>query len=95
MAQVQHVAVRIFEFLVSVRSISIMAKSKRNKLMKALGQSQPAQPTIDDDELMDDLLSQLDSRDQNVQIESATLIQEISGERKQDPKSRFQARQVH
>lgn len=59
--------------------------------------------TTEDDELMDDLLAQLDSRDQTVQSESATIINEmnlkqeaekIESDSKLDPKSRFKARKV-
>lgn len=58
----------------------------------------------DDDELMNDLMTQLDSRDQTVQSESVNVLNEIninkqidvaeSSGHKQDPKSRFLARQV-
>ncbi|KAJ7097970.1 cysteine proteinase [Mycena belliarum] len=59
--------------------------------------------TDDDNELMDDLLAQLDSRDETVQQESANVINEMQINQtadasetasKQDPKSRFRARQV-
>lgn len=58
----------------------------------------------DDEELMDDLMAQLDSRDQTVQSESANVLNEMqinkqvdiaeSLGQKQDPKSRYLARQV-
>ncbi|PPQ78090.1 hypothetical protein CVT25_015624 [Psilocybe cyanescens] len=57
----------------------------------------------DDSELMDDLLAQLDSRDQNVQAESANVLNEmnlnaqadlIEASSRQDAKSRFKARQA-
>jgi len=57
----------------------------------------------DDDQLMDDLLAQLDSRDKTVQAQSATIINEmnlkeqadnIEAGEKRDAKSRFKARQV-
>lgn len=60
-------------------------------------------PTDDDNELMDDLLAQLDSRDETVQQESANVINEMQINQtadasetasKQDPKSRFRARQA-
>ena len=57
-----------------------------------------------DDDLMNDLLAQLDSRDQNVQMESAQVLNEMNLNEKadkieattskQDSKSRFKARQV-
>ncbi|KAJ7470718.1 hypothetical protein FB451DRAFT_1400284 [Mycena latifolia] len=62
-----------------------------------------APPTDDDNELMDQLLSQLDSRDETVQQESAAVLNEmqinkqadqIEAASKQDPKSRFKARQA-
>lgn len=79
--------------------------SKKNKLKKAFSppfqQSPPPPPEpTDDAELLDDLLSQLDSQNQIVQAESAQVIQEIhksqeaDAGRKKDAKSRFQARQV-
>lgn len=55
------------------------------------------------DELMNDLLAQLDSRDETVQSESANVLNEmqlnqqaneIETSGKQSAKSRFQARQV-
>lgn len=82
----------------------VMGGSKRNKLKKLI--SPPPPPTImneDDSELMDDLLAQLDSRDQNVQAESANVLNEmnlnaqadlIEASSRQDAKSRFKARQV-
>lgn len=82
-----------------------MAGSKRNKLKKAFSpitSPQPTEAAVEDEELMDDLLAQLDSRDQTVQAESATVLQEMTiqqaasddGSRKQDAKSRFRARQA-
>lgn len=72
-----------------------MAKSKRTRLTKPfVPPPEPVAGNVDDDGLMDDLLNQLESRDQTVQQESAILIQEITQDRKKDPKSRFQARQV-
>jgi OTU domain-containing protein 6 len=79
--------------------------SKKNKLKKAFSppfqQSPPPPPERNDDaELLDDLLSQLDSQNHAVQAESARVIQEIhktqeaESDKKKDPKSRFQARQV-
>ena len=56
---------------------------------------------VQDDDLMDDLCSQLDSKDQNVQAESAAVITEMQVHQpvpdprtKQDSKSRHKARQV-
>ncbi|RDB21035.1 OTU domain-containing protein 6B [Hypsizygus marmoreus] len=80
-----------------------MAGSKRNKLKKALAPSRVTpEPPVDDD-LMDDLFAQLDSRDQTVQSESAAVINSVQRNQqermiethnKQDAKSRFKARQV-
>jgi len=81
-----------------------MGSSKKNKLKKASPPSQPAiSPEIDDNELMDDLIAQLDSKDQTVQAESAKVLQEIEinqqastaeTSQKKDSKSRFLARKV-
>ncbi|KAJ7285884.1 hypothetical protein C8J57DRAFT_1051385 [Mycena rebaudengoi] len=78
---------------------------KRNKLKKALSPVLPANmaSTNDDDDqdLMNDLLAQLDSRDEIVQQESANVLNEMNLnqqanklESKQDAKSRFKARQA-
>lgn len=58
----------------------------------------------DDDDLMNDLLAQLDSRDQTVQSESANVLNEMQLNKQadrietasniKDAKSRFRARQV-
>lgn len=58
----------------------------------------------DDEDLMNDLMAQLDSRDKNVQAQSANVLQDMQNNhdldlakeasQKQDPKSRYQARQV-
>jgi OTU domain-containing protein 6 len=62
----------------------------------------------DQDDLINDLMAELDSRDKTVQVEAATVLQEIkmdgavngnstsesSQNRKKDSKSRHQARQV-
>lgn len=85
----------------------IMAGSKRNKLKKALSPTQSApssSPMADDEELMNDLMAQLDSRDKTVQSESANVLNDMQinqqttaaeeARKKQDPKSRYQARQV-
>jgi len=76
-----------------------MAGSKRNKLKKVL--SPPAPVAQDDEELMNDLMAQLDSRDKTVQAESANVLnamqldrQANTAQQKQDPKGRYQARQV-
>jgi len=59
--------------------------------------------TLDDDDLMNDLLSQLDSRDQTVKEESTTVLNEMQLEKqanelevkpKRTAKDRFQARRV-
>lgn len=76
-----------------------MAGSKR-KLKKKTIPPPPIKDQDDDDDLMNELLAQLDSRDETVQAESATIIQEIKlneqvdANEKQDPRSRFKARQV-
>ncbi|KAG6832377.1 hypothetical protein H0H92_002645 [Tricholoma furcatifolium] len=78
-----------------------MAGSKKNKQKKAplLSQNTP-EPPVDED-LMDDLFAQLDSRDQVSQAESAAVINEVGARQerantrpKQDAKSRFKARQA-
>lgn len=85
-----------------------MAGSKRNKLKKSLSpfittETPPQVLANDDDNLMNDLFAQLDSRNPTVQAESATIINEIQvdaqanrmeGNTKQDAKTRFKARQV-
>ncbi|EIW85224.1 OTU-domain-containing protein [Coniophora puteana RWD-64-598 SS2] len=88
-----------------------MAGSKRNKIKKAFSPKSAAEqaPVSDanDEELMDDLFAQLDSREQTsaVKGESATIIHDIQAKqvaeqstspppRKQDPKNRHQARQA-
>ncbi|KAJ3515800.1 hypothetical protein NLJ89_g1526 [Agrocybe chaxingu] len=82
-----------------------MAGSKKNKAKK-VSPRQTTHPLImsqDTDELMNDLLAQLDSREEAVQAESAQVLNEmnlneqanaIEKGKKQDAKSRFQARQV-
>ncbi|KAJ7774675.1 hypothetical protein DFH07DRAFT_800476 [Mycena maculata] len=77
---------------------------KRNKLKKAVAPLLPTMsPSTDDDQLMDDLLAQLDSRDDTVKQESANVLNDmqlnqqadqIEASSKQDPKSRFRARQA-
>lgn len=86
-----------------------MAGSKRNKLKKVLSPSQstaspPSDLVADDDELMNDLMAQLDSKDTNVQSESAEVLKDMQtnqnidlaeeASKKKDPKSRYQERQV-
>ncbi|KAH7930819.1 cysteine proteinase [Leucogyrophana mollusca] len=86
-----------------------MAGSKRNKIKKILSPPQtdtPVPPPGDDDELMNDLLAELDSRNQTVQGESAIVLAEMQAKKdsdrlesiaptqKQDSKSRHQARQA-
>jgi OTU domain-containing protein 6 len=60
-----------------------MGGSKRAKLKKALSPPSSAPPppelAANDEDLMEDLFSQLDSRDTTVQLESAQVIQEIEG----------------
>jgi OTU domain-containing protein 6 len=78
-----------------------MAGSKKNKLKKAFSPSYTVQNVseADEEQLMDDLLAELDSRDSTVRDEAAAVIQEVElahspPPNKQDSKSRFQARQV-
>ena len=79
-----------------------MAGSKRAKLKKAFASApiSPPPSNVENQELMDDLLAQLDSRDKQVQSETATIINDISNnmqnevQGKRDAKSRFLARQV-
>ncbi|TFK54930.1 OTU-domain-containing protein [Heliocybe sulcata] len=80
----------------------------RNKLKKVLSPTSHAaepEPAMADDELMDELMAQLDSRDQTVQKESATVLSEIQEasqsppapqpeQPKKDRKARYQARQA-
>ena len=80
---------------------------KKNKSKKTVAPPQPAPPPpehlMDDDALMDDLLAQLDSKDEVVRHESATVLQEmkvnevandLDNAPKKDRKARFKARQV-
>ncbi|KAL0946947.1 hypothetical protein HGRIS_013106 [Hohenbuehelia grisea] len=80
-----------------------MAGSKRNKIKKAPLPPPPSTDDFDDDELMGDLMAQLDSKDQTVQAESATVLNEmhinkqaeqIEASKKKDSKSKFMARQA-
>jgi recombination DNA repair RAD52 pathway protein len=89
-----------------------MAGSKKNKIKKFVSPSHNSTPdqaqTEDDNALVDDLLAELDSRNQTVQQESATVLLEMqqhqentvgdnarSVKKKQDSKSRHEARQVN
>lgn len=78
-------------------------KKKKSKKSQPLPELSPSEMNKDDDDLMNDLLAQLDSRDQNVQQQSANLLNDmdlnakavqIETQPKQDAKSRFKARQV-
>lgn len=80
-------------------------KNKRNKLKKMLSppQSSPPDNGVDDDALMDDLLAQLDSQNEVVKQESATVLQEMQVKQtadrldsvpKKDSQARYKARQV-
>ncbi len=95
--------------LLSLEPILAMAGSKRNKIKKIFSPVSSPPPPIapEDDELMDDLFAQLDSRDQTVQAESAAVITEMhlnqtvntsngSSEesKKHDSRARHKARQV-
>ncbi|KAI0064626.1 cysteine proteinase [Artomyces pyxidatus] len=79
--------------------------SKKNKVKQLFSPPPSETPTLDpaDDELMDDLLAQLDSRDKAVQHESATVLEDmqvnqvvVQDEKAQrtDSKSRYRARQA-
>jgi OTU domain-containing protein 6 len=89
-----------------------MAGSRKNKMKKLVSPSHnstPDQARIEDNnELVDDLLAELDSRNQTVQQESATVLREIQehqestvndnarpAKKKQDSRSRHEARQVN
>ncbi|KAF8212283.1 hypothetical protein K438DRAFT_1806285 [Mycena galopus ATCC 62051] len=76
---------------------------KKTKLKKALDILPSPPPPDEDDGLMDDLLAQLDSRDQTVAQESANVLNDmqineqaeaLEAAAKQDAKSRFKARQA-
>ena len=78
---------------------------KKNKLKKMLSPPQPAPvaDSADDDALMDDLLAQLDSKDEVVREESVTVLKEMQINEiaqkaeeapKKDSKARHKARQV-
>jgi OTU domain-containing protein 6 len=79
---------------------------KRDKIKKVLSPPSsytPPQPTEDDQDLMDELFAQLDSKDAAVQKESEAVLEEIQlrqeserleTKQRQDAKSRFKARQV-
>lgn len=80
---------------------------KKNKSKKSVTPPQlalqPSEDTRDDDALMEDLLAQLDSKDQVVRQESATVLQgmkvnevanDLHNAPKKDSKARFKARQV-
>ncbi|KAJ3525510.1 hypothetical protein NM688_g8393 [Phlebia brevispora] len=85
-----------------------MGGSKRNKVKKLLSPSRALTPpapdnALNDDDLMDDLLAQLDSRDKASQTEAATVVSEMQPTQvaeqaeaapKQDSKSRHKARQA-
>ena len=85
-----------------------MAGSKRNKLKNVFLPSQsaaspPDEPAVDDDELMNDLIAQLDSKDTNVQSESAEVLKDMQTNqqnfvqdvsKKRGSRSRHQERQV-
>jgi len=78
-----------------------MAGLKKNKHKQAADNAPPPSQAVDED-LIDHLLAELDSRDQNVQKESALVLKEIqvnaeaqpAVERKPNAKERFQARQA-
>ena len=80
---------------------------KKSKSKKTVTPPKPAPPppqvVVDDDTLMNDLLAQLDSKDEVVRQESATVLKEMEVNEiandldhapKKDNKARFKARQV-
>ncbi|KAJ7172523.1 hypothetical protein C8R46DRAFT_1216336 [Mycena filopes] len=76
---------------------------KRTKLKKALDVFPSPPPPEDNSDLVDDLLAQLDSRDETVKQESANVLNDMQLDKqadqleatsKQDAKSRFKARQA-
>ncbi len=84
---------------------SLHMGAKKNKLKRMLSPTTPppVEPSADDDELMDDLFAQLDSRDGAVRHESATVLNEMQIDKvadqlesvpKKDGKARHKARQV-
>jgi hypothetical protein len=73
--------------------------SKKNKAKKALSSSDSPNNNVVDDDLVDDLLTELDSRNKTVQEESAVVLEEIQARQAAAPeksgsKNRFRARQV-
>ena len=75
-----------------------MPGSKKNKVKKQ-SPDLPPSPALnqgdDNDALVDDLLAQLDSRDQTLQLNDLTISDSATTPvQKQDVKSRFKARQV-
>ena len=83
-----------------------MAGSKRSKVKKLLSPtraaSPPREPAMDDDALMDDLLAQLDAKNDTAKQEASTILTEVSVQKavevadqpKKDSRTRHQARQV-
>lgn len=87
-----------------------MAGSKRSKIRKAFSPTKnlvesPPPPITDDNDLMDDLFAQLDSKDKTAQETSAEILKEANldsvadnlerdEENKKDSKAKFKARQV-
>jgi hypothetical protein len=79
--------------------------SKKNRVKKALAPAPASSPNhAVDDDLVDDLLTELDSRDKTVRQESATVLEEIQAQQAQHAappdkggggsRNRFKARQV-
>ncbi|KAI0093613.1 cysteine proteinase [Irpex rosettiformis] len=83
-----------------------MAGSKRNKIKRVLSPTKNVEsppPIVEDDDLMDDLFAQLESKDRATQETSAEILKDaniestvdnIEKENKKDSKSRFKARQA-
>lgn len=89
----------MIEYILTPRLLGTMAKKLKKKSQLPL--PPPFQPPGDEDEdLIQDLMAQLDSKNETVQAESASMLREIAdakddgAHRKADPKSRFLARQV-
>lgn len=84
-----------------------MGGSKRNKVKRLLSPRSatpaPPEPALNDDDLMDDLMAQLESKDVGTHTEAAVIVNEMEpiavaeaaeAAPKQDSKSRHKARQV-
>ena len=77
---------------VAVHIFTPMAGSKKSRQKKVDSTASDAPTAVPDDDLMDDLFSQLDSREQPVVDQGAE--QPSAARTRLDPRSRFKARQV-